>query len=337
MFKTYMNEINALRSELKGEQSPAVPENVPKYLPYNETNILITKKDLYKILKEGGLNVRIANDRLNEWQVAFVHQSYISQREIELPNEKIVPPQKESNEKLEWLGDAIIQAVIGDYLYNRFPDKDQGFYTTIRSRLVGTKSLAGLAKHLDFGKFIVLSEHAEKINTRNHPKYLEDAFEAFVGIMYKYYSDTKGRDKAFKIAYTFFTTILEKVTNMEYVINTDTNYKHQLMKLSQKRFGGRLPVYETYDEKKNEGGHNIYYVRVSAPNRGDQPGIILGSGFGKSKKIAEQFSARKAINHRVFQQMNRPPQQMDGPPQQMNGPQQKQEGQKPEQVQNYKN
>ena len=266
-----------------------------KYCIYNKSNKLITKKELHKILKQGGIKSRIKDEFMNEFQQSFIHKSYrIINKEV---NDNIEYPDgviqlcEDDNETLEWLGDSVLQSVMGDYLYNRFPGKGPGFLTKSRSKLVNTKSLSTLANYLEFGQYIVMSCHVEEVsNGRTNSKLLEDAFEAFIGTLYRYFSHKKHKAKAYDTCYIFITTIMESVINIADTIENDNNYKDQLMRLFHKKYNGNYPIYELYDEKENNEGKKVYYIRVKNPN-----GKIIGKGFNKKKKQAEQYSAQRAI------------------------------------------
>ena len=264
-------------------------------MSFNKSNILITKKELYKILKKGGVKNRIKDEHLHIFQQAFVHKSYvIINKEVvdifEYP-ENVVPLQEKDNETLEWLGDGIIQATVTSYLYDRYPIQRQGFLTDTRSKIVKTSGLATFAKHLNFGKYIIMSSHVEKTsNGRENSKILEDAFEAFVGSMFLHFKEIKNEEKAYGIIKLFMTTLIESAIDISSIIKNDVNYKTKLMKEFQKHFN-KYPEYEEYKEEVDPDGKIVYHICIKTPD-----GEIIGKGFGKSnKKRAEQYSAKNAL------------------------------------------
>src|SRR3989344_2225173 len=105
---------------------------------------------------------------------AFTHRSYLNETK-----EKI-----ESNERLEFLGDSIISFVVSDNLFNKYPGFDEGILTNLRSLLVNTKSLAEIAKELDFGTQLRLSKGEEESKGRQNQSLLADSFEAFTGALF---------------------------------------------------------------------------------------------------------------------------------------------------------
>jgi dsRNA-specific ribonuclease len=176
-------------------QAQAQPANSIKYSIYNPHNKLISRKEILDILHIARLNNRPQNYEL--WQEAFVHTSYTlsfkpknadaTEYENVIKNKPndVIPLQEKSNERLEWLGDGIIQSVIASYLWKRYPTEDEGFLTKTRSKLVRTETLAKLAEILGLNQYILMSEYMESFsNGRNNPRILEDTFEAFVGAMY---------------------------------------------------------------------------------------------------------------------------------------------------------
>ena len=163
-------------------------------LPYNILNTLITKKQVEKLFSDNGLNFTINN--LEIYQQAFVHKSYTKKREENSHNsvssdekleeyekpEDSLDLQKESNERLEFIGDAVISSVCAKYLYDRFPNQDEGFLTRIRTKIVNGESLADLAKKLGFSNYLIISKHVEERSSgRENMRILEDAFESFFG------------------------------------------------------------------------------------------------------------------------------------------------------------
>jgi dsRNA-specific ribonuclease len=133
----------------------------------NENNFLISKSEVQDILLKGGIKDEIKNLQL--FQKAFVHESYKSGSDFEKEmkfygninglsfeiNPKILKLQPESSEKFEFVGDGHIQSVVGRYLWLRFPNEDQGFYSKKRSKLVKTEGLSKLASSLNFDKYYI--------------------------------------------------------------------------------------------------------------------------------------------------------------------------------------
>ena len=183
---------------------------------------------------------------------------------------------KESNERLEYLGDAILGAVVAEYLFKRFPYKDEGFLTEIRSRIVSRESLNILARKIGLDDLV---EYDAKRKSALSFKYLYgDAMEAFVGAIYL--------DRGFAFCRSFIIRkLLHTHLDLDVVISSDHNYKSKLIEWSQKN--NKFVRFETMEEKTS-GNQKQFKVQVLI----DDNTVSRGSGF--SKKKAEQDAARRA-------------------------------------------
>ncbi len=283
-------------------------ENDKKIYPvYNESNFLIKKDEIEKILKENGINMCIFN--LDIWQKAFIHKSmstssdfvknrkYFGNIDSVKESDDILGLQEDSSEVLEWLGDGFIQSIIAYYLYIRFPDHNEGFLTKIRSRLVKTETLSKLALALHFDKYIVISKHVEIIcNGRKNAKLLEDCFEAFLGAMINDFSENIGMGSAYELVQKFLIHVIENYIDITELILKDDNYKDQLMRYFQKEFDGKLPIYEHVGVENNISSIGVtnrkFHTRVK-----DLNGNVVGEGIAKAKRESEQKAAENALKH----------------------------------------
>ena len=182
---------------------------------------------------------------------------------------------RESNERLEYLGDAILGAAVADYLFKKYPFQDEGFLTEIRSRIVNRESLNHLAHKLGLQNIV----QYDAKNTQLQQVILGNTLEAIVGAVYL----DKGylRCKKFvidKLILPFF--------NLETVINSNTNFKSKVIEWSQRQ--GKSVRFEILDMRRTR---NIKEF-TSQVFIDDQP---AGKGFGASKKKAEQDAAFKTI------------------------------------------
>ena len=153
--------------------------------PYNPTNKFITKNDIKKIFELGEIDIDIID--LDLYKTSFIHKSYQKKMQddncemVEKPDD-VLDLQELSNERLEYLGDAVINLIVARYLFERFPDQDEGFMTRLRTKVVNGESLADFARKLGFSEFLIISKHVEdKCNGRDNMRILEDAFESFFG------------------------------------------------------------------------------------------------------------------------------------------------------------
>jgi ribonuclease III len=283
-------------------------ENDKKIYPvYNESNFLINKDEIEKILKQNGINMGIFN--LNIWQKAFIHKSmskssdftknrkYFGNMDSLKESDDILELQEDSSEVLEWLGDGFIQSIIAYYLYIRFPNHHEGFLTKIRSRLVKTETLSKLALALNFDKYIVISKHVEVIcNGRKNAKLLEDCFEAFLGAMIHDFSENIGMGMAYELVKKFLIHVIESYIDITELIIRDDNYKDQLMRYFQKEFDGKLPVYEHVGVENNISSIGVTNRKFHTHVK-DLDGNIVGEGIAKAKRESEQKAAENALKH----------------------------------------
>ena len=159
--------------------------------PYNSLNVEITKKDVETILKYYGVNYKIDNIVL--YQRAFVHKSYTKRPDNENSESDIkiaekpydcIPLKTKSNERLEFIGDGVLELITKYYLYRRFPKADEGFMTEKKIALVKNEHIGKLAYEMKLYKWFLLSRHAEEKNTRTNFKKLGCLFEAFLGALF---------------------------------------------------------------------------------------------------------------------------------------------------------
>ncbi|HPW61963.1 MAG TPA: ribonuclease III [Cyclobacteriaceae bacterium] len=180
---------------------------------------------------------------------------------------------RESNERLEYLGDAILGATVADYLFKRYPFKDEGFLTEIRSRIVNRESLNHLARKVGVAA-IVQFDHK---NAQLHQVILGNALEALVGAIYL----DKGylRTKKFVI-----DKLIQPYFDLEVVVNSNSNHKSKVIEWAQRN--GKEIRFEVTDVKKGRNSKEFTAQVII----GDQP---FGQGFGFTKKKAEQDAAEK--------------------------------------------
>ncbi len=184
----------------------------------------------------------------------------------------------DSYERLEFLGDSVLDLIITEVLFERFTDKDEGFMTQMRSKLVKGDALAGYSRQLGLPQVVELGERAKGQGIEYSTSILGDIFEALIGALYK--------DRGYAATRRFIERVLDNHLDIKEVAAYDDNYKSILMEYAQAR-RMRIPVYKVIQE--DGPAHNrTFVVEVLV---GDQK---AGEGTGKSKKIAEQEAARAA-------------------------------------------
>jgi ribonuclease-3 len=278
-------------------------------LPYNTTNVLLQHDDLHKLFAAHGLE-DVKYNNINLYRNAFIHRSYCTMKNADFTtgNERCppdcIPLQEMSYERLEFLGDAILGCVVARYLYERYPDQNEGFLSTMRTKLVNGKMLGHLAGLVGFSKFALLSKQIEESNGRQNYKIMEDIFEAFIGAIYMdFQGDADGQTMpphlasvfplsgaGYHIAETWIVTILEKYLDFVELIQARTNYKDMLGKWMQNTFQDAPRFFEVSVESRN--GKNVFTYCVK-----DRANAVLGTAKGASKKDAENNAAKAALQY----------------------------------------
>ena len=183
---------------------------------------------------------------------------------------------RESNERLEYLGDAILGAVVADFLFRKFPFRDEGFLTEIRSRIVNRESLNVLSKKIGLNRLIVFD--GNRRTTLTHKSMHGDALEALVGAIYL--------DKGFKFSRHFITKrLIKPYFDLDSVVQNNPNFKSIMIEWAQR--ADKKLKFEIVEERGTV--HNKEFVAQLMLD--DEP-FALGSGY--SKKKAEQAAAEKS-------------------------------------------
>ncbi len=207
---------------------------------------------------------RTSNIRI--YEVAFIHRS----ASFSLPDGKRI-----NNERLEFLGDAVLDAILSDFLFEKFPDANEGFMTKIRSRIVNREVLNQLAISMGIDRILV-SNVSSNHTTRN---LYGDALEALIGAVFL----DKGFKKTKKL---FISRVFRKYLNLENIINTDTDYKSLVFEWVQKnKYTLTFTYSEDYDFKLKQS----VFSTILIINQEE-----FGIGKGASKKEAEQEAAGRA-------------------------------------------
>jgi ribonuclease-3 len=222
------------------------------------------------------VGMRIKN--ISYYQRSLVHKSiYKAVKRYSAP-EPIQEYLLQHNERLEFLGDSVLGLIVANYLYHKYPDKDEGFMTRVKTKLVNGAQLAKLAKQINLGNYILMSNHVENIKGRNSQKILEDAFEALLAAIFK--------DLGFDAVNTFVIDLINTLDFSEVLL--EDNYKDLLLKYTQSRFKNCTPEYILLG---TEGPpHNRIFTLQVVIN-----GIQYEQGTAKSKKQAEQNAAEKTL------------------------------------------
>jgi len=224
---------------------------------------ILEKREFSSRLKKI-LGFRPGNLKL--YEIAFIHRSAT----FTLPDGS-----KVNNERLEYLGDAVLDAILSDFLFEKFPDASEGFMTKIRSRIVNRDVLNQLAVSMGINK-ILISNVSSAHPTKN---LYGDALEALIGSLFL----DKGFKKTKKL---FIRNVLNKYLDLNLIVNTDSDYKSLVFEWVQKNKTSLIFTYnEEYDFKLKK---SIFSTTLIIDK------IEMGEGHGSSKKEAEQEASSMA-------------------------------------------
>ena len=223
-----------------------------------------SRKEFYLFLKD---ILGFYPQNLKLYDLAFIHKSAST---VDSQGNLV------NNERLEYLGDAILGAVIADFLYNRFPQEDEGFLTKTRSKLVNRSFLTKLT--YDMGLNVFIDSNTTKNIDKSH--IYGDALEALIGAIYL--------DKDYKTAKYFVTKrILSQFVDLNEIEQNDSNFKSQLIEWSQKN--KKEVKFETTEEINEKSKQPKFTAIVEIDN------MQVGKGTGTSKKEAQQNAARQTL------------------------------------------
>ena len=203
------------------------------------------------------------------YKEAFTHASYAHESHYV----------KKDYERLEFMGDAVLQLYVSEFLFSLFPDVPEGTLTTLRSKLVREESLARFSRELGLGELLYLGVGEEKSGGRERESVLANIFESFIGALYL----DCGHDEVLKILQQ---TIFKHINDLDY--DDITDYKTTLQELIQA--DQRRTV--TYELLETSGPSNAPEFKVAVM----MDDMCLGIGKGTSKKRAEQQAAKDALN-----------------------------------------
>lgn len=200
---------------------------------------------------------------------ALTHRSYMNEH----------PESLEDNERLEFLGDAVLDFLVGAWLYNRFPEMPEGNLTRLRSALVRTENLADFAVSIQLGKVMLLGRGESEGGGRDRPALLCATFEALIGAIYI--------DQGIQKVKIFIEPMLEKATQKILHGNKDRDPKSTLQEWAQSQ-GLGTPFYKTISSYGPDHAKS-FIIEVYIEN------VVYGSGIGHSKQAAAKLAAEQAI------------------------------------------
>jgi ribonuclease-3 len=202
---------------------------------------------------------------------ALTHRSYLNEnRGVE-----------KSNERLEFLGDAVLELIISDYLYKKYPNRPEGDLTSFRSAIVRTESLAEASRELNYGKYLRMAKGEEESGGRDKDYILANTFESVLGAIYI--------DQGYEVCKDLVERIL--ISKIDYIVEhrLDIDSKTKIQERAQAEYK-ETPTYEVIEEHGPD--HDKEFVVVV--KIGDR---VLGQGKGASKQKAEEAAAENGLKY----------------------------------------
>ena len=236
---------------------------------YNILEGIVMDERRRKALREFQDDCNISFSDVKLLNQAFFHSSYINE------NSNVFC----DNEKLEFLGDAVLALITVDHLYKSFPDRSEGELSRLKSTLVSAATLSEFGKKINLSKYLLLGRGEKKCGGQARPSLIADTFEALLGAMYLDSGISQARD----FVVPFLQEYIKKIEESNHV----KDYKTCFQLFVQQKFK-TIPIYETVDEAGPDHA-KVFFVRVVINER------ICGHGKGKSKKTAQQEAAKDAI------------------------------------------
>lgn len=269
--------------------------------PFNPKNLLLQTEDVRAIFQRYGRDIPVRD--VNWYRKALTHRSYCTRKNENFLQgntkcpEGCLPLQEESNECLEFLGDAVLGAVVGAYLKERYPDENEGFLTRMRTKLVNGNMLSDMCKMAGLDKFIILSRQIEENNGRKSKNILEDCFEAFIGAIF----EDGERDAQFNRARDWLEAFIEEHIDFTELITQQSSYKDALCKYFQHAFhcmprfiDVEAPPPATHDEPSESPSCSTDACEYTVCIK-NKDNVVVGKGSGRTKKAAENAAARRAL------------------------------------------
>jgi len=283
--------------------------------PFNPNNTEITQKQVEAILAKYGVPDKVHN--FNLYKRAFIHKSYVKRPHLENEANGVtivdqptdcMPLKTKSNERLEFLGDGVLECITKYYLYRRFPKGNEGFMTEKKIALVKNESIGKMVYEMGLNKWYIMSKNAEEKKTRTNLKKLGCLFEAFLGALFLDFNKITIKDEGdwfknvfvtgpgFQIAQIFVESIFEQHVNWTDILMNDDNYKNILQVLIQKEFK-ITPVYvEISHHDDDEGYHMGVYLCLGQDSHGlSHNQSVPFSKFKSFDKIQEYIEENEKV------------------------------------------
>lgn len=307
--------------------------------PYNSLNTEIRLNEVQSILTKYGIPAKVFNMEL--YRRAFIHRSYTKRPHFENVQQNItivekpsdcLPLSSKSNERLEFLGDGVLECVTKYYLYRRFPKENEGFMTEKKIAIVKNEAIGKIALEMGLHRWLIISRNAEEKKIRTNLKKLGCLFEAFIGALFLDFNKIVVHDEdgwfnnmfvtgpGFQMAQKFIENVFEKHIDWIALIQNDDNYKNILQVKIQKEFkvtphyleiehdpelGYKMGVFlclgqPIHSVTPRDAVHintlnNFKAVQDYLAQNDGKIFLFLGEGQHKIKRKAEQIACNEAL------------------------------------------
>lgn len=227
--------------------------------------------DRKSVLKELEKTINYRFKDITSLNTALIHSSFANENKLLV---------HKNNERLEFLGDVVLNLIVSQYLYKRFETSPEGELTKKRATIVCESSLAFAARKLNLGRYILLGKGEESTGGRNRESILADTFEAVLGAIYI--------DGSLASAQKFLLDIFEEEAIYAFTTgNLFTDYKTELQEILQRNTNEKIEY--TVEKEVGPDHSKKFYMNVIVENK------VIGKGIGKNKKEAEQMAAKQAL------------------------------------------
>jgi dsRNA-specific ribonuclease len=333
----------AAYTKIKKDEDMVADKLNEKYIfdPYNSLNKEITQNDVQQLLAKYKVLTPIHHFVL--YKRAFVHRSY-TKRPIEWNDQnniEIVPKPDDckelytkSNERLEFLGDGVLECIAKFYLYKRFPKADEGFMTDTKIELVKNETIGRIAMEMGLNQWFMISKHTENKHLRVNYKKLGCLFEAFVGAIFLDFNRVAIKDEdhwfdemfqcgpGFQVAQLFVEAIFDRHIDWTKITKQSDNFKRPIQELLQSEFKTTPHIMEIETFTQENGYHMGVYLCLGQPTHDVHHSetisrntftsfqeihqhmayyqkiyLFLGDGYHKIKQSAEQMACKDAIEY----------------------------------------
>ena len=274
----WINKIEKIEKEEKEKDKT----NKKTMSVFNPNNKLMKRCDIKNLLQIYNVPLnKTAEINIRTFYEAMTHRSYLVRKKL-TPEDKAaaknaVKLQKKSNERLQFLGDAVVHFVIGEYLYKKYTKADEGFLTRLRCKLENRESLFYLAKQTDISSYLLVSQNIEVLHGRNNINIIGGGFEAFIGSLYLEVGPGTAKQ--------FVLEVIRIEFDIDAIAENETNYKDLVLQLYNHNHWGH-PVYKSI---KEDGPDHAKIFTMGIYLKGK----LVGQGRASSKKKAEQIASKE--------------------------------------------